>query len=46
MIWKAVYVLPVPVAMTSSTRFLPGSDGFDRTVDGVELVVARVLLGA
>ena len=46
MIWKAVYVLPVPVATTSRMRLLPLAMGLDRGVERVELVVTRGLAAA
>ena len=41
-IWKAMEVLPVPVASVSRMRLLAGGDGLQRVLDGVVLVVARL----
>ena len=46
MIWNAVYVLPVPVAMTRSTRFWPFAIASVVRVDGVALVVPGLAAAA
>ena len=45
-IWKAMKVLPVPVASVSRMRCLSGGDGLQHALDGDVLVVARLEVAA